>query len=68
LGELLETVSRQEADEGIILEDCVVAGAEQDLYSHTFRLCTLLGAVLTDAITPQFTTHVIATKVTPLLK
>ncbi|TNV81653.1 hypothetical protein FGO68_gene48 [Halteria grandinella] len=68
VGELLETVSRQQADEGIILEDCVIAVAEQELYARAFRLCNLLGAVVTDQITPQFTTHVISSKITPMLK
>lgn len=61
-------MSRQEADDGVILEDCVIAVAEQELYAHAFRLCTMLGACITDTITPQFTTHVVSSKVTPMLK
>lgn len=52
-------MSRQAADEDIILEDCVLNIYEQEHYNHCFRLASALGASISDTILPAFTTHVV---------
>ncbi len=51
-----------------ILQECVIHIFEGSLSSQANQICDILGATTTDSIVPFFTTHVVASKITPLLR
>lgn len=50
------------------LQECMIHIYDESLNPNAIRLCNLLGGMTTDSIVPFLTTHVVADKITPVLK
>lgn len=51
-----------------ILKDCVIHVYDNELNPEALHLANLMGAIVTDSIIPFLTTHIIAGKMTAMLK
>lgn len=53
--------------EDLVLRDAVIYVFDETLQQEAYQIANILGAMITDEIVPNLTTHVIADAVSPLL-